>query len=53
MPIDHAEDFAAALRGKGVEAQLYRMWLRGHVLSFLFNDGATAEAVTFLRGSLG
>ena len=39
-------------REKGVEARLYRLWLRGHVLSFLFNDGATAEAAGFLDASL-
>lgn len=52
VPIDHAEDFAAALKKNGVEAQLYRLWLRGHVLSFLFNDSATAEAADFLDASL-
>ncbi|MGM0451524.1 MAG: alpha/beta hydrolase fold domain-containing protein [Pseudomonadota bacterium] len=52
VPIDHAEDFSDALTENGVEAQLYRLWLRGHVLSFLFNDGATAEAADFLDASL-
>ena len=52
VPIDHAKDFAQALRAKDVDVRLYRLWLRGHVLSFLFNDGATAKAVDFLDASL-
>jgi len=53
VPIEHAEDFAQALRDKDVEVQLYRQWLRGHVLSFLFNGAATDEAVVFLNSKLG
>lgn len=53
VPIDHAEDFVQALRGDGVPVELHRQWLRGHVLSFIFNDAATREAVAFLNGNLG
>lgn len=52
VPIEHAEDFAQALRDKDVEVQLYRQWLRGHLLSFLFNGAATDEAVVFLNSKL-
>jgi Dipeptidyl aminopeptidases/acylaminoacyl-peptidases len=54
VPIEHAEDFAQALRDKDVEVQLYRQWLRGHVLSF---SVLTVRRLTrrwcFLTASLG
>ena len=53
VPIDHAEDFAKALQSKGVPVELHRQWLRGHVLSFVFNGEATREAVVFLNNHLG
>ena len=53
VPIDHAEDFALALRKDGVPVELHRQWLRGHVLSFVFNGEATRQAVVFLNSHLG
>lgn len=53
VPIAHAEDFAEALRDDGVPVEFHRQWLRGHVLSFVFNGEATRQAVVFLNSHLG
>jgi acetyl esterase/lipase len=52
VPIEHAEVFAQALEEKAVPVTLYRMGLRGHVLSFVFNSAVTAEATVFLKNEL-
>lgn len=52
VPIDHAEDFAAALRGAGVHVELYRMRLRGHIGAFLTDGAAVRRAVGFLQRHL-
>lgn len=53
VPIEQAEAFALALKANDAEVQLYRLWLRGHVLSFILNGAATREAIMFLERNLG
>lgn len=52
VDLDHATDFHAALQEVGVETELYRQRLRGHVLAFVFRGGAMDEAARFLHEKL-
>ncbi|MCR9092168.1 alpha/beta hydrolase [Algiphilus sp.] len=47
--IDHAEDLFRALQQAEVEAELYRMRLRGHITAFLTDGEAVERAIDFLR----
>lgn len=49
VPFDHSEDFHLALQEAGIESELYRVRLRGHLLSFVFSGGATSAASEFLH----
>lgn len=52
VPIDHAEDFAEALKAEGVPVELYRMRARGHVGSFLTSAVAIRRGSEFLHDKL-
>lgn len=52
VDMDHATDFHAALQEAGVDTELYRQRLRGHVLAFVFRGGAMDEAARFLHEKL-
>ncbi len=49
VPVDHATDYATALRSAGVPVELYLMRLRGHITAFLTDRHALRTAAGFLR----
>jgi len=49
VPIDHAEEFAQALRAQGVAVELERLAARGHILTFLTAGSALPAADAFLQ----
>lgn len=53
VPIDHSEDFAAALAGEEVPVTLERQPWRGHILAFLTVGSVLPEVNDFLAESLG
>lgn len=48
VPADHARDYRAALEAAGVPNELYVRHGFGHILMFLFDDGAVQRALEFL-----
>ncbi|WP_051496563.1 alpha/beta hydrolase [Halomonas sp. BC04] len=49
VPVDHATDFHALLQQAGIESELYRQPLRGHITSFLTSGRAIGAGIDFLR----
>ncbi|MHA7835713.1 MAG: alpha/beta hydrolase fold domain-containing protein, partial [Algiphilus sp.] len=47
--IEHAEALFSALEQAGVDAEFYRMRLRGHITAFLTDGEAVARAIDFLH----
>ncbi len=47
--IEHAEDLFHALQEAGVDTELYRMRLRGHITAFLTDGAAVERAIDFLQ----
>ncbi|MEP1216650.1 MAG: alpha/beta hydrolase [Marinobacter sp.] len=48
VPVSQAKEFRARLTDHGVESELYLMYLRGHVTSFLTAGNAVEKAAEFL-----
>ncbi|SHF10789.1 Prolyl oligopeptidase family protein [Modicisalibacter ilicicola DSM 19980] len=53
VPVDHAEDFHAALGEAGVYSELYLLRYRGHITTFLTRGNAMEAAMDFLARELG
>ncbi|WP_242458071.1 alpha/beta hydrolase [Halomonas sp. YLGW01] len=53
VPVEHAEDFQAALRDRGVATRLERLALRGHYTAFLSAGPAIEAGLDFLEQQLG
>ncbi|MCR8914182.1 alpha/beta hydrolase [Marinobacter panjinensis] len=48
VPVSQAKEFRARLADHGVETELYLMYLRGHITSFLTAGNAVGKATEFL-----
>ena len=53
VPMAQARAFAERLQAAGVHAEFYRMRFRGHIAAALFDGGAQAAGIDFLRRMLG
>lgn len=53
VPRDHAADFHAALRARGIPSRLHYQPLRGHFLGFLTRAPAIAAGIDFLSDTWG
>ncbi|WP_101675742.1 alpha/beta hydrolase [Alloalcanivorax mobilis] len=52
VPVDHAEDFRAALQANGVRNELFLLRGRGHIATFLLGGSAERAAMEFLAREL-
>lgn len=52
VPISQAENFAEVLHAAGVQAELYRLRFRGHLLTLVSDGSAVESGIEFLRRHL-